>query len=163
MKNNKGVSMIALIIAIVIMVILASIALNSGNEAYDKALIAKADAERNQVIQAVETRYGKYSINRTASPLVGDTIPEEYYTVNDISKYLMDLFRGENRLYSDDEMTNHTREKQIQEFLVNNVDHMEYTRILRHADIINLGLDNITLKSVFLVNYYSSDVVGPIS
>ena len=163
MSNNRGVSMIALIIAIVIMIILASIALNAGNDAYDKAQVAKADAERNQVMQAVETRFGKYSVNRTASPLVGDTIPNDYTTVNEIFDYLMNLFRSESRLFSDDEMINHTREKEIQEFLINNADKMEYTRILRHDDIINLGLDNITLRSEFLVNYYSSNVVGPIN
>ncbi len=163
MKNNRGVSMIALIIAIVIMIILASIALNAGNDAFDRAQIAKADAERKEVMKAVESRYGKYSINKTASPLVGEKIPAEYYTVNEISDYLIDLFRSENRMFSDDEMMNHTREREIQAFLVNNVDNMEYTRILRHDDVINLGLDNITLKSVFLVNYYSVDVVGPIS
>ena len=54
-------------------------------------------------------------------------------------------------------------EREIGEFIETNINQMQYTRILRHGDIINLELDNISLKSVFLVNYATNSVVGPIN
>ena len=162
MKSNKGVSIISLIIVIVVTIILASVALNAGNLDINKAQEAKKRAERNQVIQAIGARYGSYNVNGTASPLVGDKIPSELSTPDEIKSYLITMFKSENRMLSEDEAINHTIENEIDSFLEKNEDQMDFTRILRHSDIINLGLDNISLGSVFLINYYTATVVGPI-
>ena len=47
--------------------------------------------------------------------------------------------------------------------ICDNFDDMEYTRLLFHSDLIELGIEKTNLNAVYLVNYYSSDVVGPIS
>ena len=172
MKNNKGLSLIALAIAIVIMIILASVALRSGSTDYEKAVQAKEDAERGQVVTAVEYRYGNYLVNKTTNPLIGEKLEfntsisdytdedflENYK--NDLKFFLVHFFQSEGRLSSPDRLTNF--ESDVDLFIERNLSCMEYTRILRHADIINLELDNIALNSVFLVNYYTNSVVGPI-
>ena len=172
MKNNSGVSLMALVITIVIMIILSAVALRQGNEDYIKAQEAKEDAERNQVTIAVEYRYGNYLRNKTTNQLVGDEIPitfdvnnfDEVYiaaTKAQIKQYLVELFQSEGRLSMD--TTRQRFEREIGEFIETNINQMQYTRILRHGDIINLELDNISLKSVFLVNYATNSVVGPIN
>ncbi len=172
MKKNKGISLIALAIAIVIMIILAGIALNAATEDHSKAQQSKEDAERGQVTIGVSYRYGNYLRNKTSNPLVGDVLPFEFDKYNfdenyietfkeEVKVYLIELFQSESRLNNED--TRQRFEKEIEDFIEKNLYHFEYTRILRHNDIINLELDNISLQSVFLVHYYTDSVVGPIN
>ena len=167
--NNKGISLIALVILIVVMIIIATIAMNSGTSSYDNALDAKAKEERNQMIHAVQSRFGDYQINSIMKPLIGEVIPDEYLIqptedeiVESCYDYLYKLFITENRLQTEDEIKNKTLQTQIRKFLEDNVKDMDYTRIIRHRDAIELGLESVSLDTVFLVNYYSIDVVGPI-
>ena len=169
MKKNQGVSLIALIIMIIVMIIIAGIALTAGVGSYDKAIEAKNKEERHQVKNAVSTRFGEYTMNSSLKPLLGEQIPNEYFLednpeerIQAVKMYLVGLFVAEGRLMTDDESENHTTVNEIEEFLKKNYDQMEYTRIIRHSHIIELGIDSIALPSVFLVNYYSADVIGPI-
>lgn len=165
MKNNKGISLITLVVMIVIMIILASVAINVSMNSYDEALRAKIYAERQQVIDAVTGRFSDYQRNNTANPLLGLMIPEENSeTLMDTYDYIENKLRNEYyKLLTDDEYDNQTQTKQISKFLVDNAEDMEYTRILFYDDLLELGLENTTLQAVYLVNYYSSDVVGPIT
>ena len=163
MKNNKGVSIIALIVVIIILVILSTLTIRASMEDYDKAQSAKESSERTQVVNAVAVRYGNYLRNSTANPLVGDKIPDDYDTIQACKEYLVDLFKSENRMQSSREVKDHELEKGIQDFLEKNIDLMDYTRILRHSDIVSLNVDNVSQSAVFLVNYETSMVVGPIN
>lgn len=165
MKKNKGISLISLVVMIIIMIILASVAINVSMSSYDEALRAKIYAERQQVIDAVTGRFADYQRNNTASPLLGLMIPEENSeTLKDAYDYIENKLRNEYyKLLTDDEYNNQTQTKQISKFLVDNAEDMEYTRLLFYDDLLELGLENTTLQAVYLVNYYSSDVVGPIT
>ncbi len=169
MLNNRGVNLIALIIMMIVMVIIAAIAITNSTDSYDQALEAKNKEERRQVSNAVGARFGSNQINAVVSPIIGEVIPKEYINrptkeeaIVSIKNYLVELFLSEGKLVSDDELENKTTQKKIQKFIEDNYNDMEYTRVLRHADIIELGLDSISLEAEFLVNYYSTDVVGPI-
>ena len=105
MKKNQGVSLVALIIMIIVMIIIAGIALNSGIGSYDKALEAKSKEERHQVKNAVSTRFGDYTMNPSLKPLLGEQIPDDYFMESDpdariqaIKVYLLALFISEGRL-----------------------------------------------------------------
>ncbi len=162
MKKNRGVSLIALVILIVVMIILASIAIRASYQDVNKASEAKSKAERSEVATAISARYGDYMINKIANPLVGDIIPYSIPTPEEQTDYLVELFINEGRLFSEDETTNDTLKSEMLDLLRKCEDCQEYTRILRHDDIVSLGVDNITSRSVFLVNYYKNLVVGPI-
>jgi type II secretory pathway pseudopilin PulG len=163
MRNNKGINLIALILVIIVMLIIAGIAINNVPEAYDQALRAKLLTENTEVKKAVTSRYGDFVRNSTANPLIGDTIPSEYTNKEEIKNYLIQLFKSENRALSDDPDTGKTYEEKFDEFLTRNADLMRYTRIIRHSDIVNLDISSISINSVFLVNYFTTDVVGPIN
>ena len=163
MKNNKGVSIIALIVTIIVLIILSTLVIRASTDDYDKAQEAKESLERGEVLQAVSTRYGNYLRNSTANPLVGDKVPEEYVNANEIYDYLVDLFKSENRMLSNREIKTGEIAGEINKFVIKNIDQMEYTRILRHSDIVSLNIDNVSQSAVFLVNFESSTVVGPIN
>jgi len=64
---------------------------------------------------------------------------------------------------TDDELDNSTQRVLIERFVYDNFEDMKYTRILLYTDLIELGIENTNMNAVYLVNYYSNDVVGPIS
>ncbi len=161
MKNNKGVSLIALVVTIVVMIILASIALNSATIDQVKAEEARRLAENSQVEQAIAVRYGKYLQNSVHNPLLGDKIPEEYVTVNDIKEYLLDTLTTQGNINNFE--TRESISAELDSFLIKNYSEMEYTRILHHNDIIGLDIDNISVGSIFIINYSTGMVVGPIA
>ncbi len=162
MKNNKGISLVALVVVIIILVILSSIAITAGMNDYNKAQQAKENLERSQVIEAVSTRYNNYLRNSTANPLVGDKVPDDYQTEEEIKKYLIGLFQSENRISNSPEKYD-AFEKELDAFVEENVKLMKYTRVLRHDDIVSLNVDNVSISAVFLVNYYTSSVIGPVN
>lgn len=165
MRDNEGISLITLVVMVVVMIILASIAINVGTDSYENALESKAAAERQQVIAAVSGRFGDYQRNNTASPLVGLVIPEaSLATPDDIETYCIQMFKNEyGKLITDDEINNSTQQNLIKKFVSDNFEDMEYTRILIYSDLTELGIEKTNLNALYLVNYYSSDVVGPIN
>lgn len=164
MKNKKGISLIALVVMIIIMIILASIAMNVSMNAYEESVRAKQSTERQQVVNAVNGRFGDYQRNGTANPIIGLVIPNiESSSLEETYNYLIQKFRELGKMTTDDEIENQTQAKQIKEFLVDNANDMEYTRILEYNDLLELGLENTNLNAIYLVNYYSSDVIGPIT
>jgi type II secretory pathway pseudopilin PulG len=163
MTNKKGVSLVALVITMIVIIILAGIALTSGIGGYDKALEAKDKEERNQVMNAINNRFGDYQRNKTLNPIVGEVVPDYSEEsgetrINDVKEYLVQLFLSEGRMTRDIDGIS----KDIESFVRRNIDNMEYTRILRHNNVIEIGINSISKDRVFLVNYYSVDVVGPI-
>lgn len=164
--NNKGISLIALVIMIIVIIIIASIAINNSTGSYDNGLDAKAKEERAQVVDAINYRFGDNQIDSSINPLVGDTLPQELFEKETdeerkeaIKEYIINLFVSEGKLRTDN---NKEVEEQIKKFVDDNFIEMEYTRILRHNEVVQLGLNSVSNDSEFLVNYYSIDVVGPI-
>lgn len=165
MKKNKGISLISLVVMIVIMIILAAIAIRVGMESYENALESKAATERQEVIAAVSGRFGDYQRNSTANPIVGFIVPDEYLENKDIiANYIINKLKVEyGKFFTDDEIKNSTQQKLIYKFIEDNYDDMEYTRILSYSDLIDLEIENTNINAVYVVNYYSNDVVGPIN
>jgi len=165
MKNNKGINLVALIIMIIVMIMLAAIAINVSMDSYENSLEAKSAAERQQLTVAISSRFGDNQRNATANPLVGLTIPEENLeSEQSIIDFVCDKFKNEyGKLMTDDELDNSTQRVLIERFVYDNFEDMKYTRILLYTDLIELGIENTNMNAVYLVNYYSNDVVGPIS
>lgn len=164
MKNNKGISLLSLVSMIIVMIILAAISINVGTNSYQNALKSKATAERQQVISAVTGRFGDNQRNSTSNPIVGLMIPDEYLDNEEkIIEYITTKLRSEyGKLMTDEEIANQTNRTQIEHFVYDNFNDMEYTRLVFYNDLIDLGIENTNLNAIYLVNYYSSDVVGPI-
>ena len=133
--NNKGISLIALVIMIIVMIIIASIAMNAGIDSYDQAVDAKNKEERNQVSQAVNARFGDNQFNAAVSPIVGELIPSECFSyptdeqiIESAKTYLVDLFISEGRLQTQDEVTNKTFK------FISRCNHMNLFKVQNHIN-----------------------------
>ncbi len=171
-RKHAGISLISLIIMIIVMIILASIVITVSTKSYDQSLIAKQETERLQVVNAIQTRFGQYERNHTTSPLLGlqlsDITDKE---ADEIVTDLVELFTMEYEknildteiLVPPENVQNYTSKGRIRKFITDNQEEMEYTRILKYDNLQELGLENVNTRALYLVNYYSNDVVGPIN
>ena len=77
--NNKGITIIALIITIIVLLIIASISINASLQGVEQTQENQLISELKMVQHAVLERYTKYSLTKDESLLVGeklDTLPE---------------------------------------------------------------------------------------
>ena len=162
MKNNKGINLIALIVMMIIMIILAAIVVNVTTDSYEKALETKAEEERAQVQYAVSSKFGDNQRNSTANPIVGIMIPEENRgTVDSAFSYIISKLKND---YGKSVAGNQSeQEESIRKLVTDNFEDIEYTRILTPSDLIELDMENTNINAIYVVNYYSADVVGPIN
>ncbi len=157
--NNKGINLIALIVMIIIMIIIASIAYTNSFDAHDKALIAREKEENMNVINAIQNRFGEYMINGTISPLSGVIIPEDNKTISQMNDYIITYLKDHGKLTTDRKTE---YEEGVLNLLNSNKDYLQYTRILEHAHLVELGIENLPTDAMYVVNYYGLTVVGPI-
>lgn len=153
MKNSKGISMITLIITIIIMLILAGIVYVVSDDGRERADKAKYLNEIKLIREAAQSRFAGYLRSSTTYPLEGTLAKDS------LAEILLQLETLGCESTSLDEMGN-----EINVFLSDNVENSEYSRIINYADMLELGITNVSSKTtyVYLVNYYSLDVVGPI-
>ena len=164
MKNNKGINLVALIIMIIVMIMLAAIAVNVSMDSYNKSLEAKSDAERQQVVNAIAGRFGDYQRNATANPLVGITIPEESLITEEATlNFIEQKLKNEYGKLNSEQAVNSAQIEDVKKLISDNFDDMEYTRILIYTNLVELGIENTNKNAVYIVNYYSNDVIGPIN
>lgn len=153
MTNQKGISMITLVITIIVMIILASIVYVVGNDGRETAEHAKYENEKKLIQEAMQSRYATYMRNPNAGSLEG-TILEN--TLTEIVTQLEEMER--NTLDS-----NEVRDE-ITSFLDKNSLHPECSRIINYNDMLSLGITNVTSTTnySYIANYYTLDVIGPI-
>ena len=162
MNNNKGVNLIALIVIIIIMIILAAIAMRNSIDAHNNALEARALEENRHVVDAVQNRYGSYMTNPTVSPLVGVKAPDSCKTIDEIYDFIIDYLHSKGKLSALDKESIEKDEAAIKKLLDDNKGYLEYTRILEHSNLSEIGLESMPINATYVVNYFGTNVVGPI-
>ena len=157
--NNKGISLIALAVMIIVMIIIAAIAYTNSFDAHDKAMIAREKEENMNVTNAIQNRFGEYMASSTINPLSGIIIPNDLTTTSEMEEFIINYLHENGKLYTE---RNAEFKAGIRKLLEDNKDHPEYTRILEHTHLIDLGIENLPTDSMYVVNYYGMTVVGPI-
>ena len=143
MKNNRGISLITLTIMIVVMLILASIVMNSGIDSIDEANDAKIATEISKLKEAVSKRMTDNARNSSAYPFVGRK-------VDDIVGYA----------YFIETMSN----GDLQKFIATvDEDSIDYMRVVDCIDAANLGVSGVSEDHYFIVDYYNGKVYGIIN
>lgn len=143
MKNNKGISLITLTIMIVIMIILASIVMNSGMESIGETNDTKVVIEIEKLKEAVSKRMTDNARNEAAYPFVGEKVA-------DIVAYA----------YYIEEMSNGDLQKFINSVTEESIDYM---RIVDSVAAANLGVSSVAEDHYFIVDYYNGKVYGTIN
>ena len=70
-RNNKGVTLVSLVVTIIVLLIIASISIVGGIQGADTAADNKLLTELDMVQHAVLQRYTKYSLTKDKELLVG--------------------------------------------------------------------------------------------
>lgn len=137
--NEKGISLIALVVTIIVMIILATIVIKVGNDGFTTATNAQIANEIRDVESAAMKRFSDNAVSETAYPLLGEKIELETAITTICS----------NTEYTDAD---------IRESLTKNI---SYVRKISSTDINGLGIKNAT-GNLYIVDYFSGKVYGPI-
>lgn len=143
MKKQNGISMIALVVTIVVIIILASIVTMNGIESVQEARKSNIDMEIRNIKDAVQERITKNEQNPSRYPLVGQRIddPTDY-------------------IYYVDTMSN----SEIEDFVSNLSDvNYNYFRLVDAGAAETLGAGSIDETHYYVVDYYSGGVWGPVN
>lgn len=141
-RENKGITLIALIITIVVLLIIAGISISGGIEGIDKADDNRAMSDLEKVQHAITERYTKFELTKDTSVIVGtkvDTLPTLPTPTGDAETPTWKVFQGG----TDENLTP--------------LPEREYYRLSK-LDLENLGLTGDYKNSSFIVNYYSGEV-----
>lgn len=140
LKENKGITIVALVVTIVILLILASVTINGVIQGRDEAKENKLLSELSMVQHAVTQRYTKYELTKDRDVLVGTKIQTS--TLENVPNTI------NWKVTQFDEINNPER---------------EYYRVNK-SDLVKLGLsgDDKT-DSSYVVNYFTGEVYNETS
>ena len=140
LKENKGITIIALVVTIVVLLILASVTINGVIQGVDESEENKLLSELSMVQHAVTQRYTKYELTKDKDILVGTRIQTS--TLENVPNTI------NWKVTQFDEINNPER---------------EYYRVNK-SDLVKLGLsgDDKT-DSSYVVNYSTGEVYNETS
>ena len=142
LRENKGITLIALIVTIVVLLIIAGISINMGITGVDQAGENKLITELEKVQHAVTERYTKYKLTKDTSLIVGtkvDNLPTIPTPTGETKAPTWKVFQ----VTSGATVSTHPERK--------------YYR-LSQSDLQNLGLTGSENGSSYIVNYYSGEI-----
>ena len=140
LKENKGITIIALVVTIVVLLILASVTINGVIQGVDESEENKLLSELSMVQHAITQRYTKYELTKDKDILVGTRIQTS--TLENVPNTI------NWKVTQFDEINNPER---------------EYYRVNK-SDLVKLGLsgDDKT-DSSYVVNYSTGEVYNETS
>lgn len=137
-KNNKGITLIALIVTIVVLLIIAGMSIAGGISGVEQANDNKLLSELSMVQHAITERYTKYKLTKDTSLLVGTKV--DVSSLTDVPEPI------EWRVIQ----TTSTSE-------VSTHPERNYYR-LNESNFVDLGLTGDYKDVSYIVNYYSGEV-----
>ena len=137
-RDNKGITLIVLIITIIVILIIAGISISGAINGIDESSENRLIAEMEKVQHAVTQRYSKFELTKDASILVGTNVDLSSLTgvPNTINWKVFQVKTEENDL---------------------TLPERRYYRLSK-SDLENLGLTGDYRNSSYVVNYYSGEV-----
>lgn len=138
-KNNKGITLIALMITIIILLIISSVVITSSLQGVNETQSNKAESELNMVQHAIVERYTKYKLTKDEDLFVGTAIENSSSlpALQDSKTWKVTSFDNNSKKYY----------------------------YLKMTDLNSLGLDNDNIDTtnnlndnLFIVNYSSGEV-----
>lgn len=134
-RNNKGVTLVAIVLTIVILLIISGIAINTGTKGAETAAENKLLSELKIVQHAVLERYTKAAIVKEDVP--GSKLTTYQDIVNEIDSSI---------------------QLKITEVNYTNLNKYQYYYILYPQDLAKIGVANG--KDTYIVNYSTGEVIN---
>ena len=147
-KNNKGVSLVSLVITIVVMLVILSITLSSSLQSVEETNLTKIENEIRDLKDAVNDRLANYQRNPMTYPIIGEKVGDNIF------EYIRSIETLES---------NEISEIIEQISVTYSVENADYYRLVGRTEAEKLGVENIDAKHFYIVDYYDCDVYGPIS
>ncbi|MBR0490631.1 MAG: hypothetical protein IJJ82_01100 [Clostridia bacterium] len=142
LRENKGITLIALIITIVVLLIIAGISISGGITGIEEANDNRTMTELEKVQHAITQRYSKFELTKDTSLIVGtkiDDLPTIPTPTGETKAPTWKVFQ----VTSGATVSTHPERK--------------YYR-LSQSDLQNLGLTGSENGSSYIVNYYSGEI-----
>jgi len=144
MKNNKGITLIALTVTIIVLLIIASVGTYSGVEALRNANEEAQVTELNMLQQAVVENYTKYLATKDSQYIRGTKVG---YT--DIKRIINDMNSQENVTKTVTlKKGNYAADDDISQY---------YYRLTKR-DCENMGLEQV--KDTYIINYSTGEIIN---
>lgn len=138
LNKEKGITLIALIVTIVVLIILAGITIAGGIQGIDKANDNKLISDLDKVHHAITERDTKYKLTKDESLLIGTVVKTNNIDVSGLSQAETIVWK----MVDFDDVEDPER---------------EYYRVTGQ-DLVDLGLtSDPTTKTVYVVNYYTGE------
>ncbi|MBQ9267643.1 MAG: type II secretion system protein [Clostridia bacterium] len=98
MRDNRGITLITLIVTIIVMIILAAIGIRVGTESIDTTAEARITNEKKEIETVALERGANYLVNDSAYPLVGsEVLLSEIADISELDSNDIDYIRKVNR------------------------------------------------------------------
>lgn len=152
-KNNKGITLIALVIMIIIIIILTSIFVATSLRALKETRISEIQEEVHALQQAISIRYTSYVKNGESGnvQLVGASPSSRWESVDDCINAIKEGMKSEERTVNESKLTNEITR-----------DYDKYVKVITASEAKSLGVDPFLEDSVYVVDYYTSTAYGPV-
>lgn len=151
LKENKGISLITLIIMVIVLLILASIFISTGLDALQQTKDSKIQNEIHSLQEAISSRYASFLKNEESVSLLGALPTTRWSSVEDCWNEI-------GMLSSVREQSDTTQER-IRKEIEN--DYELYIRIITKMEAKTLGAEPFDEENQYLVDYRTSSVYGP--
>lgn len=140
-KNNKGITLIALVIALVLILILASIATNAGIETIKSSEFTKFTSELKIMQAQVNNLYEKYQNNEKVNGVEVLTLGEDINNNERINKQAEEIFTEEKSGITDRTGYRYFSKNTIKELKIEGVNQEFFINIQKRKIISYLGME----------------------
>lgn len=158
MKKNRGITIITLVITITVILILTSIFIATGIDALNESKKAEIENEIYQLKQAISARYTSYIKNDGDISLLGDSPNNKWVNADECINTVISVLRFEDDLSPEDE---EAKKQKVRDEILR--DYNTYVKIIDSGDKLKLGLENYSDDKVYVVDYFTGSVYGPIN
>lgn len=156
-KDNSGISLITIVVTIVVMIILTSIFISTGLSSLNEVKDSEIKNEMYNLKQAVVTRFTSYQKNDGNVTLIGTYAKSKWPDSNDCIDKVIPTLEYDEEDTADDKIA---KAEKVSNSI--KADYDEYVMIIKSEDMKKLGLDSVSDKNVYIVDYYLGAVYGPI-
>lgn len=153
--ENKGITLITVIVMISVILILSAIFLSTGMESLEESKKAEKENEIHQIKLAVVDRYTSYEKNDGSVSLIGTSAKNKWATSSECVNSIIPTLDFSS-LSSDDKESKINR---ITSDITRDYD--EFVMLINSGDMARLGVDKAS-DSLYVVDYYTGSVYGPI-
>lgn len=158
MKNNSGITLVTLIITIIALIILTSVFMATGTDSLEEAKQSEIKNEMQQLKQAVISKFTSYQKNDGNVFLNGESAKNKWGDPEVcVDKIIESLIFEEDTTFEE----KNAKIQKITKEVIRDYD--TFVRVIYSGDKVDLGIDNYATDYVYIVNYNTGAVYGPIS